>query len=914
MLLKRIAAALCTVCFAACSALLPLRASAELVTAPVQDTGSVVYELDIDGRTVNNNENSLWRGFGFISASNCSRLLLDYKYENPEVYRRLLTRMFSADGPVRMTHLKIELGADINSSSGTEPSTMRSADEAADVTRGAGFQLAADAKAINPDITLELLSWGSPAFVNSAATDKESYDLRYQWFKKTLDAAYNTYGLKFDYIDPNYNERTVDARWIKYFSKKLKNEKKAPYDYGKIKIVAADEDAVYNTAQNMVDDPDLLDAVDVIGVHYTSESDANTLRCKNSFGKELWYSEGLAPAKNEKYAVNAGEPGISGDNSVLDIAGRIVNMYPNGGYTRYEFLPAIASYYNGANYYPKQLVTANEPWSGYTETGAGVYMCEHFSLFSRAGWQFVESACFGDGTESQHVLSATTNNYMTLTDPETGDYSTIFVNNTDKQRSYAVTVTGLAQADKTVHVWETRGPDGGDRYDANFMKNTMSIQPVEGGGGTYTYRLTVKPYSMVTMSTLEVTVPDLSTEEQPRRLTLPYTDDFEYQDMDESYLASRGNAPRYTTDIGGAFEVVQDTQRGHVLRQMITNDLRGREWGATPDPVTTFGDDGWANYGITADVKLDRPLERNYEPAGNYVGIGLRYINSSAAAAKSGYWLKLAANGEWTLKHMNGNLESGKIDEFNAMVWHKLALTAVGDVVTAAIDGSQVAVVKLEDNVSISGRAAFYSAYYKNSFDDVSIVPMEMTTNHMTRLDGLDSAVIYEGEWEHNTMAAYTNHNRTVSSNLGGGSFSLSFEGDSLALIGTSSNGRLNVELDGEMIAENEPARSSVDKAAMWFRYNLGYGEHEAKITVVSGTIKLDAIEYGSKTVLKNGDPSEGYLDEVVMTAEVEDEDRQGEENKPGIKRDRRLLAVGVLVVMGLMGLGHMLLTRLRHH
>ena len=909
MLLKRITAVVCTALVAACSAVTALGASAEIKRQTMEQSaggGNIVNELIIDGKTANTDENSFWRGFGFISANNSSRLLMDYKSESPEVYRRLLAWMFSPDGPVRMHHLKIEMGADINSSSGTEPSTMRSSDESADVTRGMGFQLAADVKAINPDVTLELLSWGAPGFVNNAATDKEAYELRYKWFKKTLDAAYDTYGLKFDYIDPNYNERTVDAKWIKYFSNKLKDEKKAPYDYGKIKIVAADEDAAYNTAQNMLDDTDLLDAVDVIGIHYTSESDENTQRCKKIYGKELWYSEGLPPAKMEKYAVNAGEPGISGVNSVLDVAGRIVNMYPCGGYTMYEFQPAIAAYYSGANYYPKQLVTANEPWSGYTEAGAGMYMCEHFSLFSRYGWQFVDSACYGDGVESQHVLTDTTNNYLTLTDPETGDYSTVFVNNTSVQRNYSVTVKNLAQAGAAVRVWETRGPDGGEAYSDNYMKNTMSIQPTENEGGEYTYKLAVKPYSMVTVSTLEVTVPDLTVEEQHKRLRLPYTDDFEYTGYDESYLASRGGAPRYMTDIGGAFEVVSDNQRGNILRQMISIDMRGREWGATPDPVTTFGDDTWANYGVTVDVKLDKPQTRGYQPSSNYVGAGIRYINAAAAGSKSGYWIKLRADGTWALMHMRTTLAEGELDDFDVNKWHKLRISAAGDVLNAAVDGVQVAVVKLEENVSFSGRAALYSAYYNNCFDDLSVEPMDMT-NHVVRLDGLDNEIVYEGRWEHNTTAPFTNHNRTASSNYGGGSLMFSFEGDSLALIGTSSDGKVTVELDGEVIAENVPVRSSTDKSALWFKYNLGYGEHEAKVTVDSGTVTVDAIEYGSKTLLKNGDSSEGYIDRPLVVEEEETEEEENVPRRRKIVSDKRSLAaaciaaaVMILLVQGL--------------
>ena len=59
----------------------------------------------------------------------------------------------SADDAVKAA--KLELGADINSTSGTEPSVKRSADEPADVTRGAGFILAADAVQRSDDFLLE---------------------------------------------------------------------------------------------------------------------------------------------------------------------------------------------------------------------------------------------------------------------------------------------------------------------------------------------------------------------------------------------------------------------------------------------------------------------------------------------------------------------------------------------------------------------------------------------------------------------------------------------------------------------------------------------------------------------------------------------------------------------------------------
>ena len=91
-----------------------------------------------------------------VTGNNSSRLLLDYKAKTPEAYNKILYYLFGEKG-LAISHLKIEMGSDINSSSGTEPAVKRYETETADVTRGAGYQLAADAKKINPDLTLALI-------------------------------------------------------------------------------------------------------------------------------------------------------------------------------------------------------------------------------------------------------------------------------------------------------------------------------------------------------------------------------------------------------------------------------------------------------------------------------------------------------------------------------------------------------------------------------------------------------------------------------------------------------------------------------------------------------------------------------------------------------------------------------------
>ena len=148
--------------------------------------GGNEVDIIIDGSKAITQQNKTYKGNAMVSANNSSRLLLDYKAENEAAYWEILEHLFGESG-VGITHLKIEMGSDVNSSSGTEPSVMRYEDEVCDVTRGAGFQLAADAKKINPDLTLDMLYWSEPLWITNSA---DVYAARYKWYKAILDKAY----------------------------------------------------------------------------------------------------------------------------------------------------------------------------------------------------------------------------------------------------------------------------------------------------------------------------------------------------------------------------------------------------------------------------------------------------------------------------------------------------------------------------------------------------------------------------------------------------------------------------------------------------------------------------------------------------------------------------------------------------
>ncbi len=809
--------------------------------------GGDTVNIRIDGSTAKTNENFLYRGQGMISCNGSSRLLIDYKEKSPESYNRILEYMYGRNG-LKFTHFKVEMGSDVNTSSGTEPTTMRYEDEKADVTRGAGFQLAADIKKINPDVTLDMLWWSEPRWV----TDSDDvYAARYKWYKQTLDAAYETYGLVFDYVSANKNERAVDNKWIIYLSKALKSEKDCPYDCSKIKIVAADENATWNIARDMLDNEELRDAVDVIGSHYTSHADDNAKKLAEEYGKELWFSEGSSPMTYAQSVCryDEGNSGLTGLNGVFDIANRMITMVSGGYMTLYEYQPAVAGYYDGVTYCQKQLINASSPWNGYYTLDSGYYMNLHFSQFIDKGWSYIYDACYGDAKVGGdgHALVDAKYSYITACSND-GDYSTVITNTTSEPITYNFEVTNLAKANNEVYVWETRGPDEGQEYNANYFKKIATVTPENGK-----YSVTIKPYSMITVSTLNISKPefDVPQESDNTLLSLPYTDDFGYSD---EFLATRGNAPLYTTDEGGAFEVA-DKDGEKVLMQKITADIKADEWGGTPNPTTNFGDDRWYNYSVSADIHTDGE--------GSYAGVGLRY--SLADSGKSGYSVTLNESGTWILFGDKRKIDTGEISGFDATKWHNIKISALYNDITVYVDDSKIVEFKAENAGYGSGRAALYSSYNNCLFDNVKVEATDTVQPYVNKYDNLDTIFTYSADgWEHSTMDSFKNYRRTISHGTEGASLTMDFEGTGIVLTGMQSGaGTINVSVDGKSAADGYELSKTANRQAFIVINGLEQCKHKLELTVTSGKCSVDAAQ-----VLYDYEAVKPTVDEAVSSAE----------------------------------------------
>lgn len=808
----------------------------------VERGGAAPMEIIADGTQANENPAAAYRGFGCVTANNSSRLLLDYKTEHPQAYEEIMRLLFQKDYGVGITHIKLELGADINSSSGTEPCTKRSANEPADVTRGAGFQFAADAKAINPDITVDFLRWGEPNWVTKAFSISQEHGLnaRYCWYKETLDAAYAVYGLKFDYISADQNETdTPDEAWILYLRYRLDHETNAPYDYSKIKLIASDEVGTRNIAEQMVDNSALRNAVDVIGLHYTTFGDSYTNLLNEAYGKEIWYSEGIAPCNVPELTVQADQSGLIGRNGPIDVANRIINSYYNGKMTMYEFQPAVASYYDGSCYAPKQLIRAWEPWSGHFVLDIGFWMALHFSRFSQKGWMYINGACYGDGKED-HAITNTTHNFMTLTSPDRSQMSMFFTNESDEPRVYSVLVKDMAFDTTTLSTVITKGPSSRQPYDANWFQKGKNIRPSHNRRDTYLIK--VPPQSIMTVTTMDTSwvngVNSFPAVQPPisARLTLPYHDNLNYTDEE---ICVRGCAPRYMTDQGGAFELAE-TDEGYVICQQITRQILPTNWRfrGTPLPLTSFGDDKWHSYSMEAEVRLAN-LEEN-----NFAGIGIRYNSAVTCEFSSmcGYTGRLYGDGSWKLMDMENVAAEGILSQINPKEWNSLKLTILGNAIFFFINGNFLTKYTPQCMIN-SGRASLCSDYAWNMFRNISIDPVPIQPLYVRRVDCFGDSILYNEDWEIHAMESYFFYNRTSMEAKPGAEFSCNFDGTGIAIIGTAQNAEFTVLVDGHTLYDNFFVADCQPRQACMILDQLPEGNHNLRVYVTAGSFKLDVLE-----------------------------------------------------------------------
>ena len=134
-----------------------------LLLAAIATRAEGPVPIELDGRA----PGRVFEGFGALSAGASSRLLIDY----PEPQRgEILDLLFKPNFGASLHHLKAEIGGDINSTDGTEPSHARTREEFENpkpeyFQRGYEWRLMREAKRRNPGIVLDVLQWGAPDWI-----------------------------------------------------------------------------------------------------------------------------------------------------------------------------------------------------------------------------------------------------------------------------------------------------------------------------------------------------------------------------------------------------------------------------------------------------------------------------------------------------------------------------------------------------------------------------------------------------------------------------------------------------------------------------------------------------------------------------------------------------------------------------
>jgi hypothetical protein len=614
----------------------------------------------------------IFEGIGALSAGASSRLLVDY----PEPYRsQILDYLFKPDYGASLQHLKVEIGADVNSTDGSEPSSMRSrTDHVYD--RGYEWWLMEEARKRNPSIILDTLPWGAPGWVGEGhfySADMAEYVADF------LVGAKTHYQLDIEYTGI-WNETQFDAAYVEELNRSLK---KHGLD---TKIVCCDEFpgeglGQWSIVNAMGSNASLRDAVAVVGVHYPwVDGKVTTPAEAIRVGKPLWSSEDQPNS--------GGGPILSRD---WDTGGKIwakrLNLnYLEGHFSKTEIWSPVTSYYDILPAPNSGLMYANTPWSGHYNVQSAIWVTAHTTQFAKPGWQYLDqsSGYLAQGGSCVALKSTDGTNWSVIL--ETVDATL--------PQPVTFTLTG-GLSNSSIHIWET-----------NQTRTLQHIADISPRHSRFTY--TFEPGSLYSLTTTTGQAKGTVVPPPDKPFPFPYRDTFETTSLDR--------APKYLSDQDGAFEVHPCLYRsGRCLEQVIT--AKPIPWSHLSDPWTLAGDESWTDYRLAADVLVSKtgPLtllgridSANSFHEGIYPG---------------GYVFRLHPDGAWELLSTTDAaapvvLSHGQV-ELSTLKWHHVDIDFHGNRIAVSLDAKSLA--SIHDKTHAHGMFGLGTGWNQGQFDNLSV-------------------------------------------------------------------------------------------------------------------------------------------------------------------------------------------------
>lgn len=641
-----------------------------LATGALSQSVPVTIDPASPGRTFD--------GLGAVSAGASSRLLYDYS----EPYRsQVLDFLFRPHYGASLQHLKVEIGGDVNSTDGSEPSHMRTPDDKT-FTRGYEWWLMQEARRRNPKILLDTLAWGAPGWIDSGGTGKPSL---YTSAMAHYVAVFLNGGQSQHHLDIPYtgiwNETPFDAQYVKTLRGTLDKERPGT------KIICCDEYpheglGQWNILDAMRKDPALDKVVDVISVHYPREKGKLTTPADaTTFGKPIWSSED----QPESSASNI----LSRDWAIggRSLAHLYNENYLLGHFTKTEIWSPVTSYYDILAAPNSGLMYANTPWSGHYNVQGAIWATAHTTQFTEPGWRYLDKA-------SGQLSSGS---YVTLAAPNRHDWSMVVETIGSKQPTTIQATIKGSLGRGMLHVWETNGK--------RTFEHVGDITPRDG---SFTYNF--EPDSLYTITTTTGQHKGTAFPPADKPFPFPYHESFEKTPLLRS--------PAFLADQDGAFEVHHCTGRqGDCLEQVITQ--KPIPWGPLPDPWTLTGDIHWTDYRESAEFRV---------PSGGIATLIGRIDSADVfqdqkARYPSGYVLRVEADGHWMLlatayKKPDKELATGQT-ALDLSRWHSMELSFQGSNIRASVDGKTVA--NLQDGAHTHGMVGIGSGWDHTSFDNFAV-------------------------------------------------------------------------------------------------------------------------------------------------------------------------------------------------
>lgn len=631
------------------------------------------HEVFIDG----SKSSGVFEGFGSLSAGASTRLLYDYT----EPYRsEILDYLFKPNFGANLHHLKVEIGGDVNSTDGSEPSFAATRDEFENpipgyFKRGYEYWLMSEAVKRNPEIILEGLQWGAPGWVgNGNFYSEDNARFIVQWIK----GAKKFWNLDIDYVGI-WNERLYDIEYIKLLRKTL--------DENGLEGVMIDAGDLFHyserwlIANDILKDPELDKSVAVINAHTPEHINFLTSENVKKLTKPVW----------------SGESHFFGNNWYTAAKwARAYRSYITGGISKVINWSLITSYHNYLMAPRSGIMMANEPWSGHYAVKPSIWALAHINQFAKPEWKYLDTGCKWWASEGSLYEG---HSVITLKSPDTDDYS-IIIETMDAKEPQILNIKlseDLSARDLAVFRSVFNAEEFIQQPDQKLENREFTIQ--------------VFPNSIYSLTTTRGQKKGLPKNKIPESAEHPlnYSNDFESQELH--------SPATYFSDQHGTFEVVQrPDNKGKCLKQIST--MPGICWRCEfKNPLSFFGDINWQNYRISADFMLP--------DSGEVMFIGrARDVGNFGGEPFAGYNLHFQADGTWILKIENGEtLTSGKIKNY-IKKWHSLELIFINDNIEIIIDKKQK--YKVVDKTYDNGIIAIGTGWNVVYFDNIVIGPVQV--------------------------------------------------------------------------------------------------------------------------------------------------------------------------------------------